>query len=383
MRQLLDTVYRPNRRLFRVLGHLLMWLVVYVVLIDSTGSRIFEDNERVVRTASVVDFLETVGLYYLLGYYVFPAFIYSQKYLRLATVILVVFFVMYQLNSELFNYLDSISTKVRPDGKPTYATKINAMVREAGWLGCFTSLRVALWNLFYAFGLPIVLLTFKAFRDIISYQRRLVLAERDKLALELNFLKAQVNPHFLFNTLNSIYARIFDTDEPAANLVLQLAELMRYNLYETDQPRIALDKELAYIQNYLNLERNRLADQPITIDYQQQGDAGVCQVAPLLLIAFVENAFKHGIKGGMSNAYVRVDATVVEHRLTFTVVNSVAPRRGAAGTRAKSGGVGLVNVRRRLEALYAHKHTLTITPAADVYRVQLVIDLEPIQETTR
>ena len=138
---------------------------------------------------------------------------------------------------------------------------------------------------------------------------------------------------------------------------------MRYNLYETNQPRVDLAKELAYIQNYLDLERNRLEGQPVVITYNQSGDVAPYQVAPLLLIAFVENAFKHGVRGGDKNAFVRVQADVTDHRLVFMVENSVPPSRQVANDPVKkSGGVGLDNVRRRLGTLYPNQHELIISP---------------------
>lgn len=376
VRNRLLAFYDRNRRIVRVAGHTLAWIIFYFVFINGTYGRVFNDNLRVTNTASIVEFIKTTLLFYFIGYYVLPKFLYKRNYMGLFIISSVVFFVVYQVDYYLFYYLESISNDVDTDGKETYAKKVFTMLQEAGWLGCFTNLRVCNWNLLYGFGLPILILIIKVFRDIINYQKRLVLAERDKFALELAFLKAQINPHFLFNTLNSVYARIFDTDEQAANLVLQLSELMRYNLYETDQAKITLDKELAYLQNYLDLERNRLADQNVLIDYQQQGDPSAYQIAPLLLITFVENAFKHGVKGSTTPAYVQVTADIREEGLRFTVENSVPPKRSAVERAPKSGGVGLGNVRRRLEALYTGRYTLSVTATDDTYVVCLTIQLE-------
>ncbi|QJD81041.1 sensor histidine kinase [Spirosoma rhododendri] len=192
----------------------------------------------------------------------------------------------------------------------------------------------------------------------------------------MSFLKAQVNPHFLLNTLNSVYARIFEADQQAADLVLHLSELMRYNLYETDQPRIGLDKELAYIQNYLDLERNRLSGQDVLIDYEQSGEPAHYQIAPLLLIAFVENAFKHGVKGATQPAYVQVRAEVdTAGQFIFAVENSLPSRQPVALGAGRSGGVGLANVRRRLEALYAGHYSLITQADETTYTVTLTINL--------
>ncbi|WP_461052348.1 sensor histidine kinase [Spirosoma arcticum] len=382
--------YERHRRAFRVGGHVAMWLAVYFLLIKDTYPRIFEDNERVGSVASFAALFQAMVLYYSIGHYVFPKFFYKRDYAKLILILATVFFVIYQINYLLFYYLDSISNKVRPDGKFTYVRKIFRMVQEAGWLGCFTSLRVFLWNLSYNCFLPIFMLVTKGFRDIIDYQKRLVTAEKDKFALELSFLKAQVNPHFLFNTLNSVYARVFDSDEQAADLILRLSELMRYNLYETDVAKITLDKELSYIQNYLDLERNRLSDQYVVIDYEQSGNPSAYQIAPLLLIAFVENAFKHGVKRATEPSYVQVSANLTDGKLVFRVQNSVPHRREAPPAESEplvhsdreSGGIGLVNVRRRLDALYKGRYELVVTPNLDTYLIVLTMRLETVSTMT-
>ena len=373
--QSIQNLYANQYRAFRLFGNIGLWLVIYFVLIRGPFARIITDNEQVTTIATVGVFVQTILLHYFIGFYVFPTYVYKRSYGKALLFLLICFFITYQTNYLLFYYLDALSAAGHQDGEIRYVRKIFAMLQNAGWLGCFTNLRVSLWNLSYNFFLPVLTVAFKAVTDIISYQRKLVIAERDKFALELNFLKAQVNPHFLFNTLNSVYSRIFDVDEQAADLILRLSELMRYNLYETDLPKIALDKELAYIQNYLALERNRLADQPIVIDYEQSGQPETNQIAPLLLIAFVENAFKHGIRGATAPAYIQVSADVAENQLVFRVENSIPARWVSAAEGKKSGGIGLVNVRKRLDALYQNQYTLTITPSESMYQITLTIQL--------
>lgn len=362
----------------RPLLHVMCWLLLYLLLLRPTTPRIFNDNALVINTVLIASLLETIVIHYFVSLVVFPKFLYRQAYLKSATIFLLLFFFVYQINTILFNYLSIISDQIGTDHKPTYAVTIAHMVQQAGFWGCFTDLRAALWNLSFGLFLPILTLITQGFNDLIRYQRRLVEAERVRLMLEVDFLKSQVNPHFLFNTLNSVYARIFEADQQAADLVLHLAELMRYNLYETDQPRISLDKELAYIQHYLDLERNRLADQPVIIDYEQSGQPAHYQVAPLLLIAFVENAFKHGVKGAIQPAYVQVRAELdPTGRFVFTVENSLPQRQlTAAPTEVRSGGVGLANVRRRLEALYAGRYTLDTTADQQAYTIMLTVQLE-------
>lgn len=356
-----------------------MWVLIYFLLFKTSVTRLFEDNDQVADTACLVALLETMLVYYFVGFYIFPTFFYRRKYLLFLLSLTGVFFLTYQINYTELSYLALISNGRKATGEITYARKIFAMLRQVGRLGCFTDSRVALWHLSYGFFAPILVLVYRGFSDIIGYQRKVVAAERDKFALELDFLRSQINPHSLFNVLNSVYADVFETNEKAADLVLRLSEMMRYNLYEADVPRIGLDKELAYIQNYLDLERNRLSGQGVSVDYAQTGDLEHYQIAPLLLIAFVENAFKHGVKGS-SAACIEVTALVENGQFTFQVENSIAPKRqvpaGEAVTLPKAGGIGLGNVRRRLDALYKGQYKLTLTPAEDRYTVVLTIQLE-------
>ena len=360
----------------------MLWAIVYFAFFRASAPRVFDDNDWVVNTACVVSLLETVLVYYFVGFYIFPAFFYRQKYLLFVLSLIAVFFVTYQISYTEFSYLASISNGHNADRKITYAKKIFSMIELAGRLGCFTNLRIALWHLFYGLSASILVLVYRGFRDIIGYQQKLVVAERDKFALELDFLRSQINPHSLFNVLNSVYADVFETNEKAADLILRLSELMRYNLYEADVERIGLDKELTYIQNYLNLERNRLSGQDVSISYAQSGQPERYQLAPLLLIAFVENAFKHGTKGKLIGAYVEVYASVENGRLRFQVENSIPEKRSellhGASTTVKSGGVGLGNVRRRLETLYKDQYELAVTYTEGCYTVVLTIQLEPL-----
>jgi len=380
MQTILLTFYTDHKKAFRVITHGLLWVVLYVLIGYNLAPSIFKDNATVVNLGALAIFSETVALYYLIGYWLFPRYLYAGRYGYFLAAVLGLFLVVYWINYASLHAMLPLSNSGR-GGQETYVRRIDKLLREAGWLGCFTRLPVFLWNYGYGFFLATLTLVAKAIKDLIGYQRRLVVMERDKFALELSFLKAQVNPHFLFNTLNSVYARVFDTDEQAADLILRLSELMRYNLYETDLPRIALEKELAYLQNYLNLERNRLAQQYVTIDYQESGDARPYQIAPLLLIAFVENAFKHGVKGTRPGTYVQVRVTVgAGGRLVFAVENSVPPKRAVGESASKAGGIGLVNVRRRLEALYPGQYALVITPGEGQYAVNLTLQLEAQSE---
>jgi len=181
--------------------------------------------------------------------------------------------------------------------------------------------------------------------DWIVQNRKKVKAENETMQSELRFLKSQINPHFLFNTLNSLYALTLKKDDKAPDIVIKLSEMMRYMLYECNEPRVPLRKEI----NYLN---------------------------PLLLIPFLENSFKHGVNANIKDGFVHAKLEVRDRSIHFILENSkgsVMPTQVHAGR--PSGGIGLVNVRRRLELLYPEKYQLGIKETPGTYAVHLDLEL--------
>ncbi len=217
-------------------------------------------------------------------------------------------------------------------------------------------------------------------------------AELDNMArqqennlLEMELLKAQLNPHFLFNSLNSIYARVAGVDDQAADLVLRLAELMRYSLYEADSSVVSLDQELNYIDNYLQLEQARHG-QRVDILFSREGNVGHFTIAPLILLAFIEDAFKHGVGGQQPAAYVWVEARIEqEQTLVFTVQNSLATSAQRHFPEQKTDAEGLPNARERLALLYPHAHSVEVERETDSYgvtlRLQLTTDLPEYRDS--
>lgn len=195
--------------------------------------------------------------------------------------------------------------------------------------------------------------------------------ETQNMQSELKFLRSQINPHFLFNTLNNLYALTLKKSDQAPEIVLKLSEMMRYMLYECNEPKVLLSKELNYIKNYLDLERIRQRNH-VEIKFEQTGNVHNQSIAPLLLITFIENCFKHGIKNMVTSGYVNLKFEVLDNEVYFLVENS-KPSSLPYQEHKRPGGIGLVNVRRRLELLYPDKHDLKIEDTPNSYKVELIL----------
>jgi two-component system, LytTR family, sensor kinase len=213
--------------------------------------------------------------------------------------------------------------------------------------------------------------------DWVRYQQERREAVRQRMETELNFLKSQINPHFLFNTLNSLYALTLRKSDQAPEIVIKLSEMLRYMLYECNEPTTPLNKELTYLRSYLELEKLRHGDR-MQLVYEETGQTDYYELAPLMLIPFVENAFKHGLGHSVTPGQITIQIKVDQGRMFLLVKNS-KPSSLPGRPTARSGGIGLVNVRRRLELLYPGRYKLDIDDAPQTYTVHFELQMtEPL-----
>ncbi|HMQ63585.1 MAG TPA: histidine kinase [Flavilitoribacter sp.] len=192
---------------------------------------------------------------------------------------------------------------------------------------------------------------------------------------ELRFLKSQINPHFLFNTLNNLYALTLKKSDQAPDIVIKLSEMMRYMLYECNEKRVPLSKEVNYIQNYLELEKLRQSNRDIEITFEVNGTIKNQQIAPLMFIPFLENSFKHGLSHQISHGFVHVRLDVDDNCVQFYIENS-KPDTAPVRDNRPSGGIGLVNIHRRLNLLYPNQYELKIEDNPNAYAVNLFLELD-------
>ncbi len=198
--------------------------------------------------------------------------------------------------------------------------------------------------------------------------------EREKILAELSFLKSQVSPHFLFNTLTNIHALASDKSDDTEEAILQLSHILRYMLYESDVKRISLLKEIEYIKNYINLQMLRLSKRRnIKISLEVEGCTDQVFIEPMLFIPFVENAFKHGVSYREASL-IQITLRVKEGFLHFKILNY--KRNQVSKNGYDTPGIGLQNVKRRLNLLYPEQHDLSICEANDIFTVELTLHLK-------
>lgn len=193
--------------------------------------------------------------------------------------------------------------------------------------------------------------------------------EKQAVEAELHYLKSQINPHFLFNTLHNIHTLVYKQAPAAPEAVLHLASLMRYMIYESNAPTVPLKKEIAYLQDYMSLQQLRYKQNPV-VDLKIEGETETCYVAPLLFIHLLENAYKHS-PARLNPGDLKVRVQVKESNLSFSVQNPVD--RNSVHAFDEPGGIGLPNVRKRLTLLYPDQHTLKVTNKVETFCVDLKI----------
>lgn len=205
---------------------------------------------------------------------------------------------------------------------------------------------------------------------LLAAYNRIKQTEKEKLSAQIASLKAQINPHFLFNTLNNIYAIAMDTSPRAADMVDKLSEMMRYTMKDTQQDFVLLEDELNYIRNFIELQKMRL-DRSVKLDYSIPDEVPALEIAPMLLIPFVENAFKHGVNSERKSA-IRIEATLNKAEFQLSVVNN---KVNVQKDISETTGLGIENTKHRLNLIYPSKHLLVISDTEKEFSVSLHINL--------
>lgn len=287
-----------------------------------------------------------------------PRYLFTRRYVLFACALLV-FIVAYDLYIRYVIDLGISKMSFLPDGTQKIG---RSAFKRPQWIR--QSITLTITNL-----LSVTAVAF--FARVLYKERQVQQLQQQQLRMELNALKAQLHPHFFFNTLNNIYSLALQRSAATAPVVNKLAAMMRYMLYLSDVPAVPLKQEIDFISNYISLEQLR-HDANVQISFDFQGNADDVTIAPFLLLPFVENAFKHGIDNETGNGFTEIIIVAEPGELTMTVKNS-KPQFPADTDNHK--GVGLSNVQKRLALLYPDKHQLLATDTEHQYSVYLNLSL--------
>lgn len=314
-------------------------------------------NLFMVATAIVLILLNT--------YYFFPRFFYEKRYGAFVTAVSLGLLGMVLLNAVMESWILKNLQASFPDinrmPKPPAMAKLpNMFIKPRHFMGLVVYTAVIM--------VSTVLESIQLHRQ----QERLSnQVEQEKLLAELKFLKSQINPHFLFNVLNNVYSLSIIKSEQTPEVVMKLSEMLRYMLYQSGDERASLNQEIAYIQNFIALQQLK-DDEPLAVKLELEVKNPHARIAPMILIPFVENAFKHSKIEDVSNGWIRMRLSEQGNQFVFEVSNSLPV---SSFTKDPTGGIGLSNVKRRLELEYPGKHQLDIREAENAFTIELSMSL--------
>lgn len=342
----------------RWLGHLLFWVIL--LMIQSLGVESLYDEQDIFVHKALMLPVKMLAAYTLI-YFQVPVFLYKKRY--------VAFLISFIISSYVYTVLARVTVvhgveeliRPRPFAQESVleiATDIKALYARYH-LGVYFP--------------AIIMYMLKLVKEKFYESRAIEQLEKQKVSSELNFFKAQIHPHFLFNTLNNLYTLTLQKSDKASDTVLKLSEILDYMLYQCNDKEVLVEKEVQLIENYINLEQLRYGDR-LSLSFKHDIDNPNTKIAPLLLISLVENAFKHGASGAIQNPEIDIDMRVEEEQMQFRVYNTKAKFEQADHTKYKEG-IGLHNTKSQLQLLYPKKHTIEINNASESFEVKLNVDL--------
>jgi len=333
---------------FQIFWHALFWICIIAFFLFIAHS-----NSKITTQGLVIIFIGygiiNISLFYLNYLVLIPSYLDKKKYKIYAGIIIftiIVFgLIKYGLATETWAIMHS-RMKTEPLKFGSYFTS-----------SIFTSLIFIFLSIVLQFSV-----------DWFTNERVQKDLENQRLAAELAFLKSQINPHFLFNSLNSIYSLAYQKSDTAPEAILKLSEIMRYMLYECNDNKVDLAKELQYLRSYIDLQKIRFGKKAY-VHFEINGPVTDQRIVPLLLIAFIENAFKHGVANDPASP-IKLIINVDDGHLSFYMEN-----KKHTHNRDAAGGIGLANVKRRLDLLYPENYTLEIHEDGDIYTCELSLIL--------
>jgi sensor histidine kinase YesM len=334
----------------KILQHILFWCLSYYYLLHFFSA---EDIKRIdlIYTA-VFHFPLMIGVYFNL-YLLIPWLLSKKQYIAYAVLLATTIVLTALLNIFIFD------------------KAIDYFFPGYFFISYYEFADIIQFSFVYI-GLTTLIKLSRAWFKLLESQNHLIRVQKEKKDAELLFLRTQINPHFLFNSLNSVYSLSLKQDGQTPAALLKLADVMRYMTYESNEALVLLEREIEYIKNYVELQRLR-ATGDASVLFEVKGTPARQKIAPFILIVFIENGFKHGVQAGISGAFINILIDLSGNKLVLTVENSIGATDETESTAFR--GLGLGNVKRRLELLYYQRHALIIQNEPERFKIQLTIDL--------
>lgn len=343
----------------RAISHLLFWITFLLIFI-----KIASLNSGSIGTYSIiyVSMLPSqIVAAYILNYYQVPKLLLKKKYLLFAVSMFFFVYVFSALGRLSLVYI--AEPFVRDD---FIQESVAEVLADTAYLFSvyFPTIYI------YAF----IMLMVKMIKNRFEERHQIEILKKEKATHELKFLKAQIQPHFLFNTLNNLYALTLTKSDLAPEVVLKLSALLDFILYQGDEPTISMSSEIELIQGFIDLESLRYGDK-LDLVFEHTIDNTNTQIAPLVLLPIIENAFKHGSSGNPDSAKIAIKLSVIHKVLNFEVHNS-KPKIRIQPKDASKSGIGTLNLKRQLELNYPDKNQLKVIESSNNYVVKLYLDLK-------
>ena len=339
----------------RVLWHLIFWVVFisFFALVYGSFNEDYGKQYLILLTDAIV---QAPAVYFTL-YFLMPKFLFREKYLEFILYLIVLILIFSALIWANYVWVQDPIFWPGNDYEPH-----------------FLNYGKILKNTTKIYPVLVLAIIIKWFKYWYVEQKSNRLLVEEKLKAELNFLKAQVHPHFLFNTLNNLYALTLKKSKDAPEVVLKLSDLLNYMLYECAADEVLIEKEVKLVRDYIDLERIRYGNR-LDVAFNVRGSAAGKRMAPLMILPFVENSFKHGVSDEINDSWVNIDLELKEETLTLKVENSKSKEEQKEDHFNYKEGIGLKNVRRRLELIYPEQHHLEMHDAEEAFLVILTLEL--------
>lgn len=350
MLQIKSSLKRTNA-LHKIVFNAMLWSCSFIILLF-----LFSGSS----SPSKIDYIYTFCFVFTLLfpvclnlYYLLPNFLKKEKYLLFFLLFVTNLIIFAELNTWLFDSL------------------INLFFNDYFFISHHDTLEI--YFIFIVFFILTTLI--KLAEDWVSLNKsenKALKIQKQQIENQLHYLKGQINPHFLFNSLNVLYSLAIEEKQEVTNAILQLSDILRYVIYDIEAGKISIKKEIELIKNYIEFEKNRHVTGS-NIEFKFTADETI-EIHPMLLLPLLENSFKHGLKSGLKNPYIDVKLNAKNKKIEFTISNNF--KEITNHHRKDYKGIGLKNIQENLALIYPNKHHFSIEKNKDVFIVTLTIDLE-------